>query len=58
MSLAAKLAAASPSGDPDLLARLAEEALDQGEEECALPLLDQALQRQPSARLWQWRGLL
>jgi tetratricopeptide (TPR) repeat protein len=58
MSLAAKLAAASPSGDPDLLAQLAEQALDQAEEESALPLLREALQRQPSARLWQWRGLL
>jgi tetratricopeptide (TPR) repeat protein len=44
--------------DPDALAELAGEALREGEEERALPLIASALSPRPIARLWQWKGLL
>ena len=44
--------------DHDALDRLAKEALAEGEEEQAIPLLEQALEKAPTARLWQWKGLL
>ncbi|HEX6072753.1 MAG TPA: putative 2OG-Fe(II) oxygenase [Sphingomicrobium sp.] len=59
MSFAAALAmASSRPADPDALVDLAEEALADGEEQRALPLLEAALRQHPSARLWQWKGLL
>ncbi|HEY0627842.1 MAG TPA: hypothetical protein VGD23_00780, partial [Sphingomicrobium sp.] len=50
-------ATASPF-DQDALDRLAKEALNAGEEEQAIPVLQRALARAPTARLWQWKGLL
>jgi len=44
--------------DPVALEELAQSARDAGEEECALPLLERALEKVPSARLWQWKALL
>ncbi|PSJ42273.1 hypothetical protein C7I55_05695 [Sphingomonas deserti] len=44
--------------DPDALAELARAALGEGEEERALPYLAAATASAPSARLWQWKGLL
>ena len=44
--------------DPDALDRLAKEAMRQGEEERALPLFERAVTKAPTARLWQWKGLL
>lgn len=59
MSFSAALASASlPSADPDALADLAREALAAGEEERALPLIEAGLAKCPTARLWQWKGLL
>ena len=58
MTLEAKLALASASSDPEILAELASQSLDEGEEEQALPLLERALRQHPTARLWQWLGLL
>ena len=37
---------------------LAQVALSDGEEDRALPLLERALSKTSSARLWQWKGLL
>lgn len=50
--------AASRPFDTAALEQLAKIAVDEGEEECALPLLDRALAKNPTARLWQWKGLL
>ena len=58
MSLAGQLATAAPTDDPELLAQLAQRALDEGEEEQALPLLERTVEKRPIARLWQWKGLL
>jgi tetratricopeptide (TPR) repeat protein len=44
--------------DRDSLADLARLALDAGEEERALPLLERAARGALDARLWQWTGLL
>jgi tetratricopeptide (TPR) repeat protein len=44
--------------DPDALAELAGHALREGEEEQALPFLWRAVGQSPTARLWQWKGLL
>jgi len=44
--------------DPDALDQLAQIALNEGEEERALPLLERALEKSPNARTWQWKGLL
>jgi tetratricopeptide (TPR) repeat protein len=46
------------SMDVDALSELAERALQEGEEEQALPLLEQAAGSAGSALLWQWKGLL
>lgn len=54
---ALKAAAARPD-DPDVLADLADQALGEGEEEQALPLLERAVGQTPNAQLWQWKGLL
>ena len=48
----------SRSSDPEALADLASEALACGEEEQVLPLVKDALAHGPTARLWQWKGLL
>jgi tetratricopeptide (TPR) repeat protein len=58
VNFAGRLAAASASDDPELLAELSRQALAEGEEEQVLPLLDRALRQRDDARLWQWRGLL
>lgn len=44
--------------DPVALDQLANKALEEAEEERALPLLDRAVAQSPTARLWQWKGLL
>ena len=60
MSFAASLAAAQiQPHDSDLLATLASDALAEGEEGIALPLLASAAKlARGNARLWQWTGLL
>ena len=59
MSFEVAFAAVSNSPfDPDALSQLSKSALGEGEEERALPLLERALDRAPTARLWQWKGLL
>ena len=52
--------ARSLSGSTDVraLSDLAEKALEEGEEEQALPLLDRAAGPANSALIWQWKGLL
>jgi tetratricopeptide (TPR) repeat protein len=50
--------ASSRPTDVAALEQLASAALDAGEEERALPLLARAVAQRPSARLWQWKGLL
>ena len=50
--------AVAASTDPDALADLADHALREGEEEQALPLISRAVSQRPTARLWQWKGLL
>ncbi|MBA3666966.1 MAG: hypothetical protein H0W65_04500 [Sphingomonas sp.] len=50
--------ASSRPFDPAALEQLARIALDEGEEERALPLLERALEKSPNALLWQWKGLL
>ena len=50
--------ASSMPFDSVALEELAEIALNEGEEERALPLVERALEKCPSARLWQWKGLL
>lgn len=45
-------------GDLQALERLASQAIESGEEEAVLPLLDSAVQKQPDARLLQWKALL
>ena len=59
MSFASALRAAQmrPT-DPDVLSELARTALDEGEEERALPAITRAVASNPTARLWQWKGLL
>jgi tetratricopeptide (TPR) repeat protein len=44
--------------DPGALDQLAKEAMRQGEEEAALPLFERAVEKAPTALLWQWKGLL
>ncbi len=59
MSVTASLASAlSNSVDIDALADLASKALEEGEEERALPLIERGASRSRSARLWQWKALL
>jgi tetratricopeptide (TPR) repeat protein len=50
--------ASSRPFDPAALDQLAQIALDEGEEERALPLFERASKRSPTGRLWQWKGLL
>jgi len=45
-------------GDHHALERLASQAIESGEEEIALPLLDAASKEDPGARLLQWKALL
>lgn len=45
-------------GDRHALEKLASQAIESGEEEAALPLLDAATTAQPDARLLQWKALL
>lgn len=59
MSFASALAVASDRPrDPAALEELAARSIEAGEEDRALPLLAQALEAQPTARLWQWKALL
>jgi tetratricopeptide (TPR) repeat protein len=51
-------AAVAASTDPDVLADLADQALREGEEEQALPLISRSLGQNPTAQLWQWKALL
>ncbi len=44
--------------DSNGMEQLSEAALNEGEEERVLPLVERALQECPTARLWQWKGLL
>ena len=55
--MALKTASSKPA-DQAALEALAKSAQDEGEEERALPLLERALPQNPTARLWQWKGLL
>lgn len=59
MTFARRLAAvrAGQAGVDDI-GELANLALDEGEEDVALPLVAVAAERSGSARLWQWTGLL
>ena len=54
-SLATRL---SESVDANALAELAGKALEEGEEERALPLVERGAVRSRSALLWQWKALL
>ena len=59
MSVTASLATRlSGSVDANALAELASKALEEGEEEHALPLIERAAAQSQSARLWQWKALL
>ena len=59
MTIEGALASAhSQPFDAAALEQLAKVARDEGEEERALPLLERALEKAPTARLWQWKGLL
>jgi len=48
----------SASADADALANLARKALEEGEEEQALPVLESAVVKSPSSGVWQWKALL
>ena len=54
-SLAAQL---SDSLDVDALAELSSKALEEGEEERALPLVERGAMRSRNSLLWQWKALL
>ena len=59
MSVTASLATElSGSMDENALAELAGKALEEGEEEQALPLVERGAERLNSALLWQWKALL
>lgn len=59
MSFRARLDAVTQgAADPDSFAELAREALGEGEEETAIPLVLAAAGRWRDALLWQWTGLL
>lgn len=59
MSFEVALASASLQPfDTTALEQLARTARDEGEEDRALPLIERALEKNPSARIWQWKGLL
>jgi tetratricopeptide (TPR) repeat protein len=46
------------SADSDAIAELARSALEEGEEERALQVIERAVARSPSAPSWQWKALL
>ena len=48
----------SASIDPDALSDLAKKALEEGEEERALPSVERGARQENSALLWQWKALL
>ena len=54
-SLASRLSGAT---DENALAELAGKALEEGEEERALPLMERGAEQLGSALLWQWKALL
>jgi tetratricopeptide (TPR) repeat protein len=59
MTFAAALASASAQPtDPDLLVELADSALQEGEEELALPIIARGAAARAEGYLWQWKGLL
>jgi tetratricopeptide (TPR) repeat protein len=59
VSVTASLATAlSSSVDVDALADLASKALEEGEEERALPVIERGATQSRSALLWQWKALL
>lgn len=59
MSFAARLAAArAGQANAEDFGELARHALDEGEEEAALPWVAAAATKYGTARLWQWTGLL
>ena len=58
MSFASTLEGVSPTDDADLLADIASRALDEGEEDQALPLLERSVEIRRVGRLWQWKALL
>ena len=59
MSVTASLATRlSDSVDANALAELAGKALEEGEEERALPLVERGAVQSRSALLWQWKALL
>lgn len=59
MSVTASLATSlSSSIDENALAELAGKALEEGEEEQALPLVQRGAEQLGSALLWQWKALL
>ena len=59
MSVTSSMASAlSGSVDVAALADLASKALEEGEEERALPLIERGASQGRSALLWQWKGLL
>lgn len=47
-----------PNAEAEALGELARDAIAQQREEEALPLLAEASRTAPTARIWQWRGLL
>ena len=55
---AAMRAAVAGATDAEALADLADHALREFQEEKALPLIVRAIDKHPSARLWQWKALL
>lgn len=59
MSVTASLAASlSGSNDVNALAELASRAIEEGEEERALPLIERGARHAGSSLLWQWKALL
>ena len=59
MSLTASLASRlSNSADSGSLAELASKAIEEGEEERALPLIERGVSQNGDALLWQWKALL
>ena len=59
MSLTASLASQlSTSTDSAALAELASKAIEEGEEERALPLLQRGVSKNSDPLLWQWKALL
>lgn len=48
----------STSVDAGAIGELARKALEEGEEECALQVIERAVTQSPVAALWQWKALL